>query len=634
VALNPTYNVINSAGIAQSVIDLLLGVANEAFRQWSAVLAGNANVSVRIELVETSGVGRAEGGWGNGTNIGQVDGVNLIIGGPARELQTGQNVPDNEHDILIRISRDYLLNELFLDPTPLTRNDIPGDRTDGLSVMIHEIGHALGFIGYYDTANNNQGDFATSYDLRRLDIAGEDFFRGPNVQALLGGDLELTRGNYTHYGNSNAFPGTSNDPLTGLMNGVTYYRGFAYTISDLDLAVLADTGLGTIRDDVLDNPLHTHLRGGAGNDHIIGGDIDNVFFGDSGVDYLQGFGGSDQLFGGDDNDTLDGGDGVDILIGGAGEDNLIGGANVDTTIIFGNRADFDISQPVVGGFIVRRTLIGPDTPDTGAIMEGVEFIQFDDQTIRLLPGTGVSVNFNATDPAVYQSAMNAIRDFDGNALGGNGLWLRIGQADVNGDGDIDQILVNDGIARFATVGTAPDGLTYFSDFSWAGETRVAGIYIDPLVTAGIVVAGSGNDSQRRFQNDLAIENINRVLGADDYDNDGLQEVYFALTDGTAYLRAIMEFDGNIRYANYQSQQEVIDYLTANGFGPETYAGWFTGPSNAALIMQGSIDDADANALGRASLRGEEAIMPGSIDPASFAYHAPALDDHLRAEFYG
>ena len=50
------------------------------------------------------------------------------------------------------------------------------------------------------------------------------------------------------------------------------------------------------------------------------------------------------------------------------------------------------------------------------------------------------------------------------------------------------------------------------------------------------------------------------------DRDGLQEVYLALTDGTAYLRAIMEFDGNIRYANYQSQQEVIDYLAANGFG--------------------------------------------------------------------
>ncbi|MDY7099359.1 MAG: hypothetical protein SXU28_14585, partial [Pseudomonadota bacterium] len=47
-----------------------------------------------------------------------------------------------------------------------------------------------------------------------------------------------------------------------------------------------------------------------------------------------------------------------------------------------------------------------------------------------------------------------------------------------------------------------------------------------------------------------------------------------LTDGTAYLRAVMEADGNIRYANYQSQEQVIQFLTDNGFGPETYADWF------------------------------------------------------------
>ena len=60
MAIIPTYNVVNLAGISQSVIDLLLGLADEAFRMWGAVLAGNANVSVRIELVETSGAGRAE----------------------------------------------------------------------------------------------------------------------------------------------------------------------------------------------------------------------------------------------------------------------------------------------------------------------------------------------------------------------------------------------------------------------------------------------------------------------------------------------------------------------------------------------------------------------------------------------
>ena len=195
--------------------------------------------------------------------------------------------------------------------------------------------------------------------------------------------------------------------------------------------------------------------------------------------------------------------------------------------------------------------------------------------------------------------------------------------------------MNRAIGRFATVGTAPDGLTYFSDFSWAGETRVAGIYIDPLVAAGQVVAGGPNDSQRRFQNDLQIENINRVLGANDYDRDGIQEVYFALTDGTAYLRALMHADGNIRYANYQSQQEVIDYLTANGFGPSTYAGWFTGSSSGeAGLMQQQVDLAEASGLGRVAL---ESAMPGAASPEAPAFPsflAPAFEDPLRTEFFG
>jgi Ca2+-binding RTX toxin-like protein len=366
--------------------------------------------------------------------------------------------------------------------------------------------------------------------------------------------------------------------------------------------------------------------GNRGNDTIIGG---------SNFDSLQGGAGDDSIYGNGGDDFLSGGDGVDLLMGGDGNDNIDGGSNVDTAVMRGNRSAYTITQSFLDGSF---TITGPDGTDT---LRGVEFVQFDDQTVRLRPGAGVSVNFETADRSVYQEAMNAIRDFDGNFLGGGGAWLRIGSADVNGDGDIDQILVNFEIGRFATVGTAPDGLVYFMDFSWAGETRVAGIYIDPLVRAGVVQPGSPNDSQRRFQNDLFIENINRVLGADDYDNDGLQEVYFALTDGTAYLRAIMEFDGNIRYANYQSQQEVIDYLTANGFGPETYAGWFSAPSGAeASLMQESIDFADASGLGRADLRavtGAGASNPGVMtlyNDASVRHHFVRLDEHLPAEFYG
>ena len=322
--------------------------------------------------------------------------------------------------------------------------------------------------------------------------------------------------------------------------------------------------------------------------------------------------------------AISGGDGGDWIHAGAGNHAINGGSNVDTVSVSGRRADYTVTQLNTGVF----RILGPDGDD---MLTGVEFVQFDDQTLRLRPGSGVTVNFNTADRTVYQSAMNAIRDFDGNALGGNGGWLRIGQADVNGDGDIDQILVNRSIGRFATVGTAPDGLVYFADHSWAGETRVAGIYVDPLVAIGLVQAGSDEDSQRRFQNDLQIENINRVLGANDYNRDGIQEVYFALTDGTAYLRALMHADGNIRYANYQSQQEVIDYLTANGFGPETYAGWFTHPSSGDTgMMQEQVDLAEASGLGRAGL---DNAMSGTTHPGTLAFLAPALDDHLRPEFY-
>lgn len=319
------------------------------------------------------------------------------------------------------------------------------------------------------------------------------------------------------------------------------------------------------------------------------------------------------------------GSGVDWLAPGSADNAISAGANVDTVVVSGLRSAYTVTQTATGVF----SLLGTDGSDT---LAGVEFVQFDDQVLRLRPGTGVSINFNTANTAAYQSAMNAIRDFDGNALGGNGSWLRIGQADVNGDGDIDQILVNRAIGRFATVGTDENGLVYFADHSWAGETRVAGIYIDPGILTGSVLIGSEFDSQRRFQNDLAIENINRVLGANDYDRDGTQEVYFALTDGTAFLRALMHADGNIRYANYQSQQEVIDYLTANGFGPETYAGWFSAPNSAA--MQDSVDVAEANSLGRAPLGGEDAAMPDSINPASLIFSVPTLDDRLTAEFFG
>ena len=54
-------------------------------------------------------------------------------------------------------------------------------------------------------------------------------------------------------------------------------------------------------------------------------------------------------------------------------------------------------------------------------------------------------------------------------------------------------------------------------------------------------------------------------GLGDYDGDGFQEVYWKTADSTAYLRALMHDDGNIQYANYQSESQMTEYLTTNGY---------------------------------------------------------------------
>ena len=66
---------------------------------------------------------------------------------------------------------------------------------------------------------------------------------------------------------------------------------------------------------------------------------------------------------------------------------------------------------------------------------------------------------------------------------------------------------------------------------------------------------------------MNIDNLT-VKASGDYDSDGIQEVYWKTNDGTAYLRALMHADGNIRYANYQSKTQMMENLTSKGFESE------------------------------------------------------------------
>ena len=88
--------------------------------------------------------------------------------------------------------------------------------------------------------------------------------------------------------------------------------------------------------------------------------------------------------------------------------------------------------------------------------------------------------------------------------------------------------------------------TYYGDFNDDNEDRLA------------------LNSQVRFQTDLENDNLS-AKHAGDYDSDGVHEVYWKTNDGDVYLRSLMHADGNIRYANYQSEAQMSVYLTNNGY---------------------------------------------------------------------
>ena len=274
--------------------------------------------------------------------------------------------------------------------------------------------------------------------------------------------------------------------------------------------------------------------------------------------------------------AIDDGDGDDFYDVGEG----LGGITVTAT---GSAGTYTTQTWAAGGYSLE---VDPGTYQVtfsgggfgsgysvGAYSVSNENVKVDANLDDYSPVTIDVTDLSTGDPAVI---FGQLRDYDGNDLGSAGGWKQLGIADVQNDGDDEYVYVNPTIGRWATLGPDATDTIDFRDHGQGGDTRVVGIYIDPLVQSGIVQQGSPHDSQQRFQNDLNIDNLKLLKNSDDdFDGDGFQEIYFKTVDGTAYLRALMHADGNIQYANYQSEQQMTDYLAANGYDQTLWGDWLT-----------------------------------------------------------
>jgi hypothetical protein len=255
----------------------------EAGRRWAAVTDVSGPRSIEIEFVVSTAIARATGGSvtsGFVTRIGMRD---TFEQGAAAELRTGTDPNAGDPDVRITINPTYLRDELWFDPDPVARTaTVPLDRTDAMSVALHELGHALAYNGWADLNTGVPPDtFWSTFDQHFVPGAPSRF-NGPFAVATFGTQPDLTTGNNKHWGNASTIkrlphwrepirfengvpvpqlhcetPPSVDLPagqrtkalaqggplLDELMNGVRFFRGFRYDIGSLDLAALRDVGL-------------------------------------------------------------------------------------------------------------------------------------------------------------------------------------------------------------------------------------------------------------------------------------------------------------------------------------------------------------------------------------------------------
>ncbi|MCF2147951.1 hypothetical protein IQ276_016260 [Desmonostoc muscorum LEGE 12446] len=208
---------------------------------WDNYIEGNASLEVVIDFLNT--IPRATGRSFSSSFVRNNGTFNVFEQGAAAEIRTGIDPNGAAPDIEFNFNPDYLTNELWFDPEPSARiTPVPDDKTDAVSVLLHEFGHAFAFNGWRNAFDGTfPGDYQSTFDEQTIFDGSNFFFVGSQATSVYGSSVPLTFGNSTHVGNDLPRPGS--DLIADLMNGVVYYRGTRYNISPLDLAILQDSGV-------------------------------------------------------------------------------------------------------------------------------------------------------------------------------------------------------------------------------------------------------------------------------------------------------------------------------------------------------------------------------------------------------
>ncbi len=219
----------------------LQSAALAAAQLWGRELDSNATIEILVH--PDAGVERGYGRSYVSAFREAVGGLFIVDQGMGFEIRTGVDPNGAAPDVEIAFNPGYVDAQFWYDPDPSTRSaPVPNNRLDAISVMLHELGHALVYNGFVNDFDGSYPDpFRSTFD-RLTEFDGENFsFVGQQCVAVYGGPVPLTHGLTDHWGNF--APGPGSELINELMNGLVFQFGRRYAISDLDRAAIVDCGL-------------------------------------------------------------------------------------------------------------------------------------------------------------------------------------------------------------------------------------------------------------------------------------------------------------------------------------------------------------------------------------------------------
>lgn len=381
------------------------------------------------------------------------------------------------------------------------KSDIGGDvlidsaSTNSVYLMLHEIGHALGFKHPFE----DNPTLSPTYDDHSWTVMS---YTGSSPNML--GPFDVQAAQYVYGATDGAhlaawgwdgstltqIDGDEGDSLIGTsVNDLI--RGFGG----------GDTAAGFEGNDWLDGGEGLDwLYGGAGGDSVFGGGGADMVYGEAGDDVVAGDAGDDQVYGGAGNDivtgdagndTLHGGDGndvlselwfpldlgndiiwagngIDIIYAGAGNDSVDGGGGADGANNYANLGDGADSYQGSSGTDVVEGGAGNDSIE-GRV--GDDSLWADAGNDTVWGGAGIDTIVGGPgDDFLYGEADNDLLvgqdglDFLAGGLGVDVLYGGAADDTLNGGAGVDALYGGAGGDRFQVGGT-DYGIDYIWDFS-------------------------------------------------------------------------------------------------------------------------------------------------------------------------